>query len=82
MSKEEIFEIVKNCVVDILPDINENDIKITDALKDLGANSIDRMDVTIGCMKALKLKVPMIRFGNISNIQGLVDVLYEECNAK
>lgn len=76
MSKEEVFEIVKENVIDILPDVNEQDIHPEECLKNLGANSIDRMEITVSCMKSLSLKIPLIEFGSVSNIQGLVDVLY------
>ncbi len=80
MSRDEVFIIVKQSILKILPDINESEINILQSLKNLGANSIDRMDVTVECMKTLKIKVPLVRFGNITNIQELVEVLYVEAN--
>lgn len=73
-----VFDVVKKSILEILPDIEANDIIIEESLKNLGANSIDRMDIVINSMEALEIKVPLVEFGNAKNIQGLVDVLYEK----
>jgi|LSQX01.2.fsa_nt_gb polyketide biosynthesis acyl carrier protein len=78
MTKENVFEVVKESIIEILPDISDGDILIEKSLKDLGANSIDRMDVVVQSMETLGIKIPMLEFGNIKNIQGLVDLLYEK----
>jgi polyketide biosynthesis acyl carrier protein len=43
---------------------------------DLGANSIDRMDIIVQSMNDLKVKIPMIEFGRLKNIEGIVEVLF------
>ncbi len=67
---------LKNSVIEIIPDIDPEKIKIEESLKDLGANSVDRMDITIRMMELLDLKVPLVEFGDIKNMQSLVDFLY------
>ncbi|MCT4598819.1 MAG: phosphopantetheine-binding protein [Vallitalea sp.] len=76
MSREDILNIVKKCIEDILGDVGE--IDINKSLKDYGANSIDRADITMDSMEAIGCKIPLVEFGNVSNIQGLVDVFYEK----
>jgi polyketide biosynthesis acyl carrier protein len=76
MSKEEIFMLLKNIVVEIMPDISPEQIKIEESLKDLGANSVDRIDIFIRAMEVLNVKIPLIEFGKLNNIQGLVDLLH------
>jgi polyketide biosynthesis acyl carrier protein len=78
MSKDDIFEVVKSNIVEILPGIPKDDIKIEERLKDLGANSIDRMDIVIKTMEIVGVKVPLVELGLVSNIQGLVNVLHEK----
>lgn len=77
MSKEKVYETVKQVVMEILPDVNEADISIEKQLKDLGANSIDRMEVVTMSMEELGLKLPLMSFAQVSNIEGLVNVLAE-----
>lgn len=77
MSKEHVFEAVKNVIVEILPDVTTDAISIEKQLKDLGANSIDRMEIVTKSMQALEIKIPLMSFAGVSNIEGLVDVLSE-----
>lgn len=78
MTKEQVFEVVKDSIVEFLPDVSRDDICIEESLRDLGANSIDRMDIVIKSMEALGIKIPMVEFGKVKNIQGLVDLLYDK----
>ena len=81
MSKKHVYEVVKNAVVEILPNMNPEIISIEKSLKELGANSIDRMEVVTMSMEKLGLKIPLMSFANVSNIEGLVDVLVENCKS-
>ena len=80
MTKERIVSIVKEGIVEILPDVSEEKIDIEQSLRDYGANSIDRADIVIRAMEMLKLKIPMMEFANIKNIEGIVDLLYRRAN--
>ena len=75
MSKEHVFEVVKNVISEILPGVQSELISSEKSLKELGANSIDRMEVVITAMEELGLKIPLMSFAEVSNIGGLVDVL-------
>ncbi|WP_459212145.1 acyl carrier protein [Aquimarina rhabdastrellae] len=77
MSKEHVLEVVKNVIIEVLPDLDSNQIQIEKSLKELGANSIDRMEVVTMSMEELNMKIPLMSFAHASNIQGLVDVLIE-----
>jgi len=76
MSKNEIFELLKNAIVEIMPDLSPDQIKIEESLRDLGANSVDRMDIVIRVMELLNIKIPLVEFGKVNNMQGIVDLLY------
>lgn len=75
MTKAEVFEVVKNIIIEIL-DIPTSEIAIEKNLSDLGANSVDRMEIVTMSMECLGLKIPLLSFAAVSNIEGLVDVLY------
>lgn len=77
MSKEHVYGVVKNVIIEVLPDVKPEMITIEKALKDLGANSIDRMEVVTMSMEELGLKLPLMSFAQINNIEGLVNVLSE-----
>ncbi len=80
MAKEYVYEVVKKVIMEVLPDLDSDIISIEKQLKDLGANSIDRMEVVTMSMEELGLKIPLMSFAQVSNIEGLVDVLTENYN--
>ena len=77
--RDQVFEIVKQNICRVLPDIDGHDIDSTDRLVDLGANSVDRAEIAILAMEELSLQIPRIELAGIKNIGGLVDVLYNNC---
>ncbi len=77
MVKEHVYEVVKNVIMEVLPDTKPELISIEKNLKELGANSIDRMEVVTMSMEELGMKIPLMSFAQVSNIEGLVDVLTE-----
>ena len=77
MAKEKVYEVVKNVIMEVIPDLKPEMISIDKSLKELGANSIDRMEVVTLSMEALQVKLPLMSFAAVSNIEGLVDVLFE-----
>lgn len=78
MTRDEVFKVVKGNIMEILNNITEGEIHIDGTLKDLGANSIDRMDIIVKCMESVGVKIPLIEFAQVSNIEGIVDLLYRK----
>jgi len=79
MTKKHVYEVVKSVITEVLPDIEPELIALEKSLRDLGANSIDRMEVVTMSMQELGVKIPLISFAQVANIEGLVDVLTENC---
>lgn len=80
MAKEQVYEVVKSVIMQVLPDLDADMISIEKRLKDLGANSIDRMEVVTMSMEELGLKIPLMSFAQVNNIEGLVEVLTDNYN--
>ena len=78
MSKEEILDIIKNKIVDLLPEIEKKNILDKDSMKDLGANSMDRFDILADTMSEIGIRVPFVEFGNLNNIGEVAELLYEK----
>lgn len=76
MTKEEIFGIIKRNLLEILPDLKADEIDPTQSMKDLGANSVDRMDVVIQTKEELDLKFPLHELGAVENLQGLIEFFH------
>ncbi|GGU32355.1 phosphopantetheine-binding protein [Lentzea flava] len=75
MTEQEIFAVVRRHLVDVLPDLDESRIQLDRSMKDLGANSIDRMDVVIGVQDELGVTVPASAMKDVHDLRSLVVAL-------
>lgn len=76
MKNAKVLAVVTANIQEVL-DIAPEAIDPTLSLADHGANSVDRMEIITLSMEALGIKLPFMSFANVSNIEGLVDVLAE-----
>lgn len=76
MSKNEVFECLKEEIIEIMFDIDESSIVLSASLKELGTNSIDRVDIIMGTCEKLGVAIPMMEFANLKNIGEIVDTIY------
>ena len=77
MEKENIFLAVKDAIADVLPDVDTEAVSIEQNLKSLGANSIDRTEIVMSSMEKLGIKLPLVSFGGVENIEDMVDVMVD-----
>ncbi|GJM07039.1 MAG: acyl carrier protein [marine bacterium B5-7] len=80
MNKEQIFEIVRRNIVDVLPSLSHHPIKLVDDLKSLGANSMDRMEIVVSSMEQLEVTIPLLELAKVANIDALVQILLDKKN--
>lgn len=78
MTRQEILDILIQNIKDILFEIEQNSITENMSMKDLGANSIDRMTIIVQSLSDLRLKIQMTELKGVSNIGELVDFLYKK----
>ncbi len=81
MTQDEILEIVKGNIKKLLTFIPSDQITMEKGLKELGANSIDRMEIMTMAMDDVGVKVPLVEFGKVKSVRDLVSVLYEKKTA-
>ena len=74
MTHERILEVITSNVLKILPGVSAQMVAPEKQLKDLGANSVDRMDIVMGAMEDLCIQVPLAELGEAKNIGTLIDV--------
>jgi len=82
MDRAEIEAVVKKHLLEVVDDLREADIDTTKSMKDLGANSLDIVEVVSCSMRELKVKVPRSELSKLANIDGLVDLLHAVSKAK
>ncbi len=82
MNKDEIFQIIKAQLLAILPDCDPQQVVPAANMRELGANSVDRADVVIQSLEALRLKIPLHETAGLKNLQELVDLLHARLVAR
>lgn len=81
MNKSEVFDVLKKYIMEQLEDeVEEKDITIEKSILDLGANSLDIVEIVSNTMRELQVKVPREELAKIENIEGLVEKLTEHKN--
>ena len=76
MSKEHVFAVVKKHLMQTVDGLAEDAITSEKSMKELGANSLDIVEIVSVSMRELKVKVPRSELSKLSNIGGLVDLLH------
>ena len=82
MTRDQILSTVQKYLVDAVDDLDPTTIDTARSMKDLGSNSLDIVEVVSRTMRELKIKVPRAELAKLSNIDGLVDLLYEVSRAQ
>lgn len=76
--QNEIIELIKENLVEILPDVEKNNISINDSLTELGANSVDRGELITITLERLNLNIPRIEFAGAQTIVDLADLIIKK----
>lgn len=79
MEKRELFNIVIENVKQVLPFLENHEFKESDKLIELGANSVDRLEIVMLTLEALSLKIPLLETVGAKNIGELVELLHAKC---
>jgi acyl carrier protein len=82
MVRADIEAVVKKHLLDVVDDLPEEAIDTSRSMKELGANSLDIVEVVSCAMRELRVKVPRAELAKLTNVDGLVDLLYAVAQAK
>ena len=82
VSKEDILKVVVENLLDNLEDVDAADVEPQKSMKDLGATSLDIVEIVSCSMRDLKVKVPRSELSTLKDIGELVDLLHRVCNEK
>lgn len=81
-SNEEVFAIVKKNLLNIVDGVDPDAVARDRSMKDLGANSLDIVEVVSVSMRELKVRVPRSELAKLRDIGGLVDLLHRVLEEK
>ena len=76
MTRDDVLQVVKHHLMAVVEDLTEDQIDPSRSMKELGVNSLDIVEVVSCSMRQLKVKVPRSELSKLTNINGLVDLLY------
>ena len=82
MTEPEIFDLVKRHIANVLLDVDVAAITPERSLTELGANSVDRVEISMGALEELGLDIPRVELNGVRNIGGLVSVLHRHLQAR
>ncbi len=82
MTKDDIFKLICQHAREILPHLAGHQFTESDQLAQLGANSIDRADITIMVQESLNLTVPRVELFGPRNLGELASLLFAKLNAR
>ncbi len=78
MSQESIYKIIVEHTREIVPGLEEHAFNMTDSLRALGANSIDRADIIMMTLETLSLNIPLNELAKAENIGDLARLIHEK----
>ena len=78
--RNEVRDVVMKHVREVLDGTDVADLDTTRSMKDYGLNSLDIVEVVSCSMRDLKVKVPRAELSKLTNLDGLIDLLYRVKN--
>lgn len=79
VSREAIERVVREVVAVVLPSVPPDAVTGNRHLRELGADSVDRVEIILMLLERLHLDEPMSTFSAVPSIDALVAVLHERC---
>jgi acyl carrier protein len=76
MTRDQILSVVRKHLLETVDDLAESQVDPALSMKDLGANSLDIVEVVSRSMRELQIKIPRSELSKLTNIDGLVDMFY------
>ena len=77
VSREAVERIVREVIAVVLPSVPAHEIATDKHLKDLGADSVDRVEIVLMLLDRLHLDEPMSSFNRLPDVDSLITFLHE-----
>lgn len=74
MTKAEILELIGRSAREILPGLDRHVFTESDQLSELGANSLDRAEITMMVQESLALSIPRVELSGARNVGDLAEL--------
>ncbi len=80
MTRDHVLSVVTKHLVDAVDGLTPEAIDPQKSMKELGANSLDIVEVVSTSMRELRIKIPRSELAKLTNLDGLVDLLLRTAN--
>lgn len=80
MTRSEMLELLKRNLREMVESVNDDDVVESASLLDLGADSLEVLEVSVRTMKQLRVRVPRTQLSSATNVGELL-TLYEQAAA-
>ena len=81
MNKKGILVLIARHTREILPDLDAHQFTENDRLADLGANSVDRAEISMMVQESLRLVVPRVELFGPRNVGELAELFLRKLQA-
>lgn len=76
MSRDDVVAVVKKHISDVLfRDVTESEFDRS--LKELGANSVDRVDIIVSALEDLAITIPLMNFAKAQSVNDVITMIHE-----
>lgn len=76
MTREQVMAVVVKHLAEAVDGLDTATLDPARSMKDLGANSLDIVEVVSSSMREMKIKIPRSELAKLTNLDGLVDLLH------
>ncbi|WP_020673004.1 phosphopantetheine-binding protein [Amycolatopsis nigrescens] len=73
-----VFAVLRENIVAVCPEIDEGEIRADRSMRDLGCDSLERLDIVVAALDELELELNPELLTDVRDIGGLVDALVSE----
>jgi acyl carrier protein len=82
MTRDEVKSVVLKHLCDAVEGLKAESIDCSQSMKVLGANSLDMVEIVSSSMRELKVKIPRAELNKLTNVDQLIDLLFETAQKK
>ena len=76
--RNEIIELIKENLIEIIPELRDTVLSLDESLVNLGADSVDRGELITLTLERLNLNVSRIEFAGAKSICELADIIVKK----
>lgn len=77
MNRDDVVALIEAKMLEHLDDVEQEDLDLAESFRELGANSLDMLDIVTSVMRELEIKIPRAELAEIESVDQLADKFVE-----